>query len=161
MALWPHPERHTARRRGQPHPRQRLPRPVGPVRREITHSSPHPRHRPERQPCVHTFAEPDGIPQESRAPQSGDGVAQTDAATAITRPLRFRLPKATLRALRRRLRAGLHRDKGRSQAGQGVSGSVPARYTQVGTVQREDPYHPRHQPGGEVPGLRPREPTGQ
>ena len=42
-----------------------------------------------------------------------------------------------------------------------VPGNIPARLTQAGAIQGENSHHPRHQPGGAVPRLRTREPTGQ
>ena len=72
-----------------------------------------------------------------------------------------RLPPVTVRALRGRLRAGFHRAKGRSPTGERVLGDVPARLAQAGAIQGENSHNPRHQPGGAVPRLRTREPTGQ
>ena len=54
LEVWPHAERNPARRNSQPHPRQRLPGPVGQVRRARADSSTHPRHRAKRQPTAHT-----------------------------------------------------------------------------------------------------------
>ena len=105
-----------------PSPRQHLPRPVGQVCRERADTSPHPRHRAERQPRVHTVAEPSGPPEETGEPRQGTATAQANATTAVTRPLRPRLPPVTVRTLRGRLRAGLHRDKGRSPTGKRVLG---------------------------------------
>ena len=124
LEVWPHAERYSARRHCQPHPRKRLPRPVGQVCRERAHTRPHSRHRPESQPRVHTPERPHGIPPESGAPQLGGRTAQADATTAVRRPPRPGLPAASLRALRGRLRAGLHRAKGRSQTGKRVLGDV-------------------------------------
>ena len=115
----------------------------------------------ERQPRVHTVAEPSGPPEETGEPRQGTATAQANATTAVTRPLRPRLPPVTVRTLRGRLRAGLHRDKGRSPTGKRVLGDVPARLAQAGAIQGENSHNPRHQPGGAVPRLRAREPTGQ
>ena len=61
----------------------------------------------------------------------------------------------------RRLRDGLFRAKGRSRADKGVPGDIPARLAQAGAIQGKDSHHSRHQPGGGIPRLRTREPTGQ
>ena len=127
LEIWPHAERYAARRRGQPHPLQHLPRPVGQVCRERADTSPHPRHRPERQPRVHTLGEPSGSPEAPGEPHAGIATAQADATTAVRRSLRPRFPPVTLRTLRGRLRAGFHRAKGRSSTGKRVLGDVPAR----------------------------------
>ena len=67
----------------------------------------------------------------------GIATAQADATTAVRRPLRPRLPPVTLCPLRRRLRAGFHRAKGRSQTGKRVLGNVPARLTQGCELSKE------------------------
>ena len=81
--IWPHAERYAARRSGQPHPLQHLPRPVRQVCRERADTSPHPKHRPERQPRVHTLGEPSGPPEAPGEPHAGAATAQADAATAV------------------------------------------------------------------------------
>ena len=83
LDVWPHPERHAARWRGQPHPRQHLPGPVGPVRRDSAHTSPHPRHSTTPQPCVLHVGSPSRQPPEERASRAGSATAQADATVAI------------------------------------------------------------------------------
>ena len=82
-----------------------------------------------------------------------NGAASTDATALVGRPPHPGLPAAPLRALRRRLRAGVHRAKGRSRADKGVPGDVPVRVTQARAIRGENSHNPRHQPGGEVPRL--------
>ena len=151
LALWPHPERYTARRSGQSHIGKHLPGPVGPVCREIPHPSQHPWHSPKNQPSVERVEGPHGNPAEKGEIPDGSATPKADATTAVIRPPRPWLPAAPIRPIRRRLRAGLHRAKSRSRADQGILGNVPARYSQAGIIQGKDPDNPRHQPGGQVP----------
>ena len=64
LALWPHPERYTARRSGQSHIGKHLPGPVGPVCREIPHPSQHLWHSPKNQPSVERVEGPHGNPRK-------------------------------------------------------------------------------------------------
>ena len=91
--------------------------------------------------------------QKSGASRPGEGAAQGIAEAPVRRPPRPWVPSAPLRPLGGRLRAGLHRAKGRSRAGAGSPGRVPEQHAQTGTLPGEDPHHPRHHQGGAVPRL--------
>ena len=87
LEVWPHPERHAARGRGQSHTGKYLPGPVGQVRRERAHTSTYPRHSPKTQPRVECVAMPHQVSPEHGAPQAGGATAKADAATPITEPI--------------------------------------------------------------------------
>ena len=115
MEDW-HPERYAARRHGQPHPCQHLPRPVGQIRRKGADSSTYPWHSPKSQPSVECVEGPNSVPEGKGELHAGGATAQADATTPGSRSSSPWILQAPIRSLRRRLRVGLQRAKSRSRA---------------------------------------------
>ena len=129
-----------------PHPRQHLPRPVGQVCRDCADSSPHPWLRPERQPRVHTFAEPSG-----RQRKRGNHAE----ALQLRKQMQQLPSRDPYDPGYRRLRYVRYADDfvlgfiGPKVEAQQVRESLetsPARLAQAGAIQGENSHNPRHQP---------------